>query len=199
MSTFRPIPFYFINTVEPADLTAAACRTAMQRLATAGYGGCVLFNKPPAGFDEQSYLSPFWFETLEHFIVAGRELGLELWLNDGFDYPPGDAAGRILARDGSLGQQRLRLNEAGRVEAVAVPWGYPAFELPESSRLFIELVYEAHKRYLGHTFGNGLHGIFSDCDNRRISSFILSELKGEYYFPWSENFRAYFVGYMVMR
>ena len=93
--------------------------------------------------------------------MAGRDLGLEIWLNDGFDYPPGDAAGRIRARKPELGQQRLRLDVAGQVEVVSVPWGFPAFELPESSALFIELVYEAHKKHLGHYFGNGLHGIFS--------------------------------------
>ncbi|NLE06805.1 MAG: hypothetical protein GX638_18665, partial [Crenarchaeota archaeon] len=192
MMTFRPIPFYFINTTDPAELTPAACRTAMAALADAGYGGCVLFNKPPSGFDEDLYLSRFWFDTLENFIVAGRELDLELWLNDGFDYPPGDAAGRIRSRRPDLGQQRLRLDGAGRVEVVEVPWGFPAFELPESSALFIELVYEAHHRHLGPYFGNGLHGFFSDCDNRRINNFVLSELKGEAYYPWSVNFAAAF-------
>ncbi len=200
MSAFRPIPFYFINTADPAELTPAACRAAMRELAEAGYGGCVLFNKPPAGFDEQRYLSDFWFETLENFIIAGREFKLELWLNDGFDYPPGDAAGRILARNPALGQQRLRRNAAGHAEVAAVPWGFPAFELPESSELFIELVYEAHKKHLGQYFGNGFHGFFSDCDNRRINHFVLGALPGEPYFPWSENFSAAFrtrYGYAV--
>lgn len=192
MATFRPIPFYFINTADPAELTPAACREGMAGLADAGYGGCVLFNKPPTGFDEKDYLSRFWFETLESFIVAGRDVGLEIWLNDGFDYPPGDAAGRIRALKPELGQQRLRLDAAGGVEVVAVPWGFPAFELPESSSLFIELVYEAHEKHLGHYFGNGLHGIFSDCDNRRINHFVQRELRGEEYYPWSANFAEAF-------
>ena len=192
MPEFRPIPFYFINTVAPEDLTPEACRRAMRELADAGYGGCILFNKPPTGFDRTSYLSDFWFDTLENFILAGRELGLELWINDGFDYPPGDAAGRIEAADPTLRQQRLRPGKGGEAEVVEVPWGFPAFELPESSELFLELVYEAHRRRLGQYFGNGLTGFFSDCDNRRINAATVKELEDGRYFPWSRNFSAEF-------
>ena len=94
MHNFKPIPFYFINTIAPEDLSPEACRRAMEELAANGYGGCVLFNKPPTGFDEKLYLSDYWFDTLENFIIPARELGLEIWINDGFNYPPGDAAGR---------------------------------------------------------------------------------------------------------
>ena len=192
MLDFRPKPFYFLNTADPKELTPDACRAAMRELARAGYGGCVLFNKPPTGFDERLYLSDFWFDTLENFIVAGRELGLELWVNDGFNYPPGDAAGRIAARDPGLTQQRLRLAADGTAEVVDVPWGFPAFELPESSELFIELVYEAHRARLGRYFGDGLYGFFSDCDNRRINAFNVKTLEDGRYFPWSRNFAAEF-------
>ena len=164
----------------------------MRELADVGYGGCILFNKPPTGFDKASYLSDFWFDTLETFIVAGRELGLEMWVNDGFDYPPGDAAGRIAARNPGLRQQRLRLAADGGVEVVETPWGFPAFELPESSELFIELVYEAHRARLGKYFGNGLYGFFSDCDNRRVNAFNLKALEDGRYFPWSRDFAAGF-------
>lgn len=191
MTEFRPIPFYFINTTDSEALSRSACRAAMRDLAAAGYGGCVLFNKPPTGFDAPGYLSGFWFEVLENFILAGRELGLEMWINDGFNYPPGDAAGRIEACDSTLGQQRLRL-AGDSIETVEVPWGYPAFELPESSELFIKFVYEAHREHLGKYFGNGLYGFFSDCDNRRINAPKVSELEDGRYFPWSRNFAAEF-------
>lgn len=96
MQSYRPKPFYFIDTTDPAELTREVCRHAMLKLRDAGFGGCVLFNKPPLGFDQKSYLSDFWFDTLENFILAGRELGLEMWINDGFDYPPGAAAARTV-------------------------------------------------------------------------------------------------------
>ena len=61
MPEYRPIPFYFINTTRAEDLSRDACRAAMRELAAAGYGGCVLFNKPPTGFDAQGYLSERWY------------------------------------------------------------------------------------------------------------------------------------------
>ncbi|MBE6368992.1 MAG: hypothetical protein E7056_02385 [Lentisphaerae bacterium] len=193
MHNFKPIPFYFINTTDPAALSREACRKAMQDLAENGYGGCVLFNKPPTGFDEKLYLTDYWFDTLENFIIPARELGLEIWINDGFDYPPGDAAGRIKAENPTLVQQRLRLNAQGVAEAVDTEWGFPAFELPESSDLFIKYVYEAHKERLGKYFGNGIYGFFSDCDNRRINSFTTRYLEDGRYYPWSKNFQAEFI------
>ena len=191
MTEYRPIPFYFINTTRAEDLSPSACRAAMRELAAAGYGGCVLFNKPPTGFDASGYLSELWFDALENCILAGRELKLEMWINDGFNYPPGDAAGRIEACDPTLGQQRLKLVN-GAVEVVEVPWGYPAFELPESSELFVKFVYEAHRERLGKYFGDGLYGFFSDCDNRRINAPKVKELEDGRYFPWSRNFSAEF-------
>lgn len=191
-NTFRPKPFYFINTADPAALTPEACREAMARLAAQGFGGCVLFNKPPVGFTEDLFLSDRWFDAIENFVVAGRELGLEMWLNDGFNYPPGDAAGRIEAANPTLKQKRLELQDDNTVAIREVWWGFPAFELPESSELFIKFTYETMLPRLGKYFGNGLYGIFSDCDNRRFSPFVAKEMKGKPYFPWSDNFAEVF-------
>ena len=192
MKNFRPKPFYFINTADPAALTLAECRRSMQRLHDQGFGGCVLFNKPPVGFTEELYLSDRWLDAIENFIIAGSELDLELWLNDGFNYPPGDAAGRIKAVAPHLGQQRLVLQDDNTVKIVEVPWGFPAFELPESSELFIKFAYESMVPRLGKYFGNGLYGIFSDCDNRRYSPFVAKYMEGKPYYPWSENFAEVF-------
>ena len=93
---FRPVPFYFLTTIDPADYTKEAICSAMQRIKDFGYGGIVLFNKPPLGFDAEGYLSDAWFELTGHFIEAARQLELQLWINDGFDYPPGDAAASSL-------------------------------------------------------------------------------------------------------
>ena len=72
MKNFRPKPFYFINTADPAALTLAECRRSMQRLHDQGFGGCVLFNKPPVGFTEELYLSDRWLDAIENFIIAGE-------------------------------------------------------------------------------------------------------------------------------
>jgi hypothetical protein len=196
IDAYRPKPFYFLNRVRDADLTRASIREALDRLKAAGFGGCIVFNKPPHGFSADDYLGERWFQTLRYFAEEAVKTELQLWIHDGFDCPPGDVGGRLAKIAPHLKQQRLKLNATGVVEVVAVPWHFPAFEEPESSRLFIELVYEAHKRQLGEFFGKSITGFFSDADNRRMPHGVLAET----YYPWSGNFAGEFeqgFGYSV--
>ena len=131
LDSFRPIPFYFLTTRNPDDYTTEAVGAAMDAVKAAGFGGIVFFNKPPHGFDEATYLSDFYYEVLEQFVLASRERELALWINDGFNFPPGDAAGRIEKRNPTLTQQRIRPNEEGRLDVVvshgivvAQPWQF---------------------------------------------------------------------------
>ena len=190
--TYRPIPFYFLNTTAEAAYTPAEIDRALARLQAAGFGGLVLFNKPPTGFDENEYLSEWWFEVTRRFLVAARARGLEVWLNDGFDFPPGDPGGRISREHPELRQQRLVRTPDGRIAPVVCEWGSPAFEEPRSSELFHEIVYEEYARRLGEFFGAPVAGFFSDADNRRVNAFTAAKMPGERYFPWSANFAATF-------
>lgn len=189
---YRPIPFYFINTVAREALSYSEAFASMQWVKEHGFGGIVVFNKPPTGFSAEEYLEDFWFEVTENFVIAGQELDMQVWLNDGFNFPPGDAAGRIAQSDPSLKQRILYRNKQGEIFVKELDWGFPAFEEPESSRLFIALVYEEYKKRLGKYFGNGITGFFSDADNRRQGPFVLDRLNGQKYFPWSRNFAALF-------
>ena len=191
LDRFRPVPFYFLDTADPADYTQEAVFAAMKRMKELGYGGIVLFNKPPLGFDADAYLSDFWFTLTERFIQAALLLKLQLWINDGFDYPPGDAAGRIFKQDPTLKQLRLVPNEEGKLFVEEVPWGFPAFEEPESGRYFRKFVYEEYYRRLAKYFGNGITGFFSDADNRRFNAHTLKAFPEQYY-PWSRNFGELF-------
>lgn len=184
----RPKPFYFLTTTDEAALGVEAVGEALTELKAAGFGGAVLFNKPPTGFSREEYLGERWFRAIRRFAEAAVPLGLEIWVNDGFDFPPGSAAGRIQRIAPHLTQQRLVLEADGTVAVRDAPWGFPAFEEPESSRLFIELVYEAYRREVGDLFGRGIVGFFSDADNRRMPHGVLD---GTYY-PWSSNFAATF-------
>ena len=92
---FRPKPFYFITSTKPEELTLEKMRESLIRLKDSGFGGIVLFNKPPAGFNEETYLSESWFKMVENAAKACKELSLAMWINDGFNFPPGDVAGRV--------------------------------------------------------------------------------------------------------
>ena len=199
--TFKPVPFYYIDTTEPSELSPLVAAAAMRRMREAGYGGIIFFNKPPTGFDSKGYLSEAWFDAVGNFLRAAIAEGLEFWVNDGHDYPPGDAAGRILAVNKNLCQLRLAKQANGSVMPVEVPWGYPAFEEPESSALFIKFTYEEYWRRFGEYFGKGFTGFFSDADNRRFNHHVRGLMKGEPYLPWSRSFANEFkqrFGYDIM-
>ncbi len=191
LNHFRPVPFYFLNTAAPEDYTTEAVNSAMNRMKALGYGGIVLFNKPPTGFDADGYLSETWFDLTGKFISAAKELDLQLWINDGFNYPPGDAAGRIAAVAPELKQLRLNPNREGKLDILETSWGFPAFEEPRSSELFIKFTYEEYYRRFAEYFGNGITGFFSDADNRRFNAGT-KKLCPERYYPWSRNFPEIF-------
>lgn len=199
--TYRPIPFYFITTSDMNELTYEKAYESLSILKERGFGGAILFNKPPHGFNAQKYLSDDWFEMIENFVRAGAALDLEMWINDGFDYPPGAAAGRIKEIDPTLKQMRIK-RENGKIVTQEVEAGFPAFECEKSSQLFIELVYEEYKKRLGKYFGKEIRGIFSDADNRRINTEIADlSTEEKTYFPWSKDFPETFrkkYGYDIM-
>lgn len=192
ISEFRPIPFYFINTVEPEALTQSSIFESMKQLKQNGFGGCIVFNKPPDGFSQEEYLSEKWFEIIGFFAEAGKQLGLEIWINDGFDFPPGDAGGRIQKINPNLKQRAFVKQSSGEVAIEEVGWGFPAFEEPESSQLFIKLGYEQYKKYLGDYFNNGITGFFSDADCRRFGPVGGKDFDKRMYFPAAINFMHLF-------
>ena len=79
LDNYRPIPFYFLTTTDPAAYTEEAVFEAMQKMKDDGFGGIVLFNKPPVGFDADLYLSDYWFDITARFIQACRKLKMQLW------------------------------------------------------------------------------------------------------------------------
>lgn len=193
MNQFRPIPFYFVTTTDSEELSFESVCTSLRRLKEEGFGGLVLFNKPPYGFDADSYLSKEWFVMVRNFAEAAKELQLKLWINDGFNYPPGDVGGRINREQyPELTQKRLRLTD-DEVIVEEVEWGFPAFEEPKSAELFHQYVYEAYLREVGEYFGNPIIGFFSDADNRRVNARVFrADSPQKDYFPWSTGFAESF-------
>ncbi len=197
----RPIPFYYITTHDPAELTYEKFYEDLSDMKEKGYGGVVLFNRPPGGFSRELYFTDAWFSMVGNCIRACHDVGLRLWLNDDYDAPPGDIGGRLETIAPHLKPLRLRLDgENVRVEEVS--WGFPAFEHPESPIYFQKYVYEEYKRRFGEYFGNTIVGMFSDADSRRVNSEVYntdSPMKD--YFPWTETFQETFeaaYGYDIM-
>ena len=44
---------------------------------------------------EIEYLSEAWFETVYNFILAAQQLEMNIWLYDDFNWPSGDAGGKV--------------------------------------------------------------------------------------------------------
>ena len=193
LKRFRPIPFYFITTTNPEELSYESAYDALSQLKEQGFGGIVLFNKPPHGFSAEEYLSDAWFSMVRNFAKAASELELRIWINDGFDFPPGSVGGRINPdKYPHLKQKRLVLR-GNDIAVEEVDWGFPAFEEPESAELFHQLVYEAYLKEVGTYFGNTIQGFFSDADNRRVNFLVYPENSPQRnYFPWSTNFAQSF-------
>jgi len=187
MQKYRPLPFYFLNTGDPSAYTEEKIDIKMRELYEDGFGGAILFNCAGDGFDNDRYLTEEFFAVTERFILAAEKYGLKIWITDGWRCPSGDVGDKVEKRNSEIYQRRLVRNADGNVEAVKVPWGFPAFEEPESSDLFIELVYEAYYKRLGKYFGKTFAGIFSDADNRRFDAFSASMMSDEYY-PWAIDF-----------
>ena len=189
----RPKPFYFITTNDPAELTYEAMTASLTALRDEGFGGIVLFNKPPCGFHAGDYLTDAWFDMVRNAARACRDLGLVMWINSGFDFPPGSVAGKVRAIDPTLVPKCLKLID-GTVTVEEVSWGFPAFEHPRSAELFCELVYEAYLRNVGEYFGDPIIGFFSDTDNRRVDAGAMFDKNSPMrdYFPWLDTFPVSF-------
>ena len=217
LASYRPFPFYFITSTDEEDLCYDAVFSSLKRLKEDGFGGLILFNKPStslsydtdfdsskesssglikskSGFSAEEYLSEKWFQMVKNFACASSELGLSLWINDGFNFPPGDAGGRITKEEfPELVQLRLELSD-DEVKICEVPWGFPAFEEPKSADLFQKFVYEAYLREVGEHFGKTIKGFFSDADNRRVNYRVFQpDFPVKEYYPWSLGFKESFI------
>ena len=122
----RPKPFLFLTVRDKNEYTNEKVLDCLKDLKECGYGGFILFNKPPLGFDKDSYLSDEWFDVVEKFAVNSIKLGLIMWINDGFDCPPGDVGGKIHDIDPTLCQKRIML-ENEKLVVKNVEWRFPAY------------------------------------------------------------------------
>lgn len=199
---YRPKPFYFITTSDENELSYESMIERLTDLKNKGFGGIIYFNKPETGFNSEEYLSKKWFDAIKNTAEACKELGLHMWINEGFNFPPGGVGGRIEAIAPELKQRYITLVD-GKPTVKEATWGFPAFEEPKSTELFIKLVYEEYEKNVGQYFGAPIKGFFSDADNRRVdhTASVFPDHPSANYFPWSSDFERTFketYGYDIM-
>lgn len=199
---FRPKPFFFLNTDKKEEYVYEKAEKSLSEMKDCGFSGFILFNKPPTGFDKEGYLSDTWFFAVENFAKAAKKLSLEMWINDGFDYPPGAVGGKVFDIDPTLRQKRICL-ENGELKVKEVDWGFPAFENDRAWQIYNRLVYAEYGKRIPQYFGDPIKGFFSDADNRRVVPAVMFDKNHPCndYFPWSDDFAEGFkakYGYDVM-
>ena len=66
---------------------------------------------------EIEYLSNEWFDTVEKFVNSALILNMKMWLYDDFNWPSGDAGGKVTANEkyrlksiGLIGEKRVKLH-----------------------------------------------------------------------------------------
>ncbi len=200
---YRPIPFYFLTTQDEKEYAYKKVKKSLKNLKDDGFGGYILFNKPPKGFTAETYLSDKWFRVVKTFAIVSKELGLKMWINDGFNFPPGNVAGRVEKVAPHLKQKSIYRDKDGAIKVKEAEWGFPAFEEPMSGELFIKFVHEEYKKQVGEYFGEPIKGFFSDGDNRRVLYTVMRDPNSPMrdYFPWSTDFEKDFkekYGYEIM-
>ena len=132
---FRPKPFYFITSSRPEDLTLQKFRRTLSHLKSRGFGGIVLFNKPPHGFDASNYLSDGWFAMVENARPSLPRALARALDQRRFRLSAG-RRGRPGSRRGSASETAAYPSGGDRPVVVEADWGFPAFEEPLSTRLF---------------------------------------------------------------
>ncbi|MHB0946224.1 MAG: glycosyl hydrolase [Sedimentisphaerales bacterium] len=98
---FRPVPFWFWNETREEKFNAELIKKQIDDFHEKGLGGFIIFNKPTNevteqfGYVAEEYLSDKWFNACRIAVEKGSSLGMEVWINDGFDFPPGDLGGKM--------------------------------------------------------------------------------------------------------
>ena len=143
--------------------TRARLRETLTQYASAGITQFLVY---PRSGCELEYLSEEWFGTVEALVEEAQSLGFtSIWLYDEFNWPSGQAGGRVMAAREDFRLQTLEVTRGqdGRIEERVV--GNPRFPNllnPEAVELFVSLTHEAYAHRLGRFFGTLIRGIFTD-------------------------------------
>ena len=139
----------------------------MQMLKSNGINQALLY--PRAGC-ELAYLSDEWFATIENFINSAQKLDMNIWLYDEFNFPSGNANGKVTQID----DYRLKyiytsgdnigevVHAVSNSEHVFGKKYFPDLMCDEAVDMFIRETHEKYYEKFGKYFGNIIKGIFTD-------------------------------------
>lgn len=119
---------------------------------------------------ELNYLEDDWFEAVSHFVDASKELDMSLWIYDDFNWPSGDAHGRV----SKVPEYRLRAictkgEKCGEIDFYSKNKGsifgetyFPNLLDEKAMDYFIECTHERYYKHFGQYFGTLIKGFYTD-------------------------------------
>ena len=119
---------------------------------------------------EIEYLSKKWFKTVGYFIDSARKLNMKLWLYDDFNWPSGDANGRVtLVDEFRLKAIKAKGDNIGSITSKSRHnsglFGekyFPNLLSYDAVDYFISCTHEEYYKRFGKHFGKTVKGIFTD-------------------------------------
>ncbi|MBQ8174924.1 MAG: hypothetical protein IJ009_05915 [Clostridia bacterium] len=132
-----------------------------------GIGQSLLY---PRSGCELEYRSEEWFERIGFFLEGARERGMAVWLYDDFNWPSGDAAGKVSAipsyrlkaiktRGKAMGEIVDRSNHNAQLFGEK---HFPDLMSEKAVDYFISLTHEEYYKRFSEYFGDVIVGIFTD-------------------------------------
>lgn len=119
---------------------------------------------------ELEYLSDEWFHTVAIFIEYAKQLDMKVWLYDEFNWPSGDAGGKVTGRkEFRLRGIKVRGENKGIISYDSMHnsqlFGvklFPDVLSHEAVEYFIACTHEKYAEHFGEYFGNIIVGMFTD-------------------------------------
>lgn len=116
------------------------------------------------------YLSEEWFFAIRNFIKSAEALEMSLWLYDDFNWPSGDACGKVTENeDFRLKSIKIEGSDIGKISCKSKHnsdiFGekfFPNLMNPKAVDYFISLTHEEYYKRFGDYFGTIIKGIFTD-------------------------------------
>jgi len=145
---------------------------------------------------EIEYLSEEWFHTVGNFIKSAEEYQMYIWLYDEFNWPSGQAGGRVTAiEDYRLKAIITKGADIGKIlhksqykDSLFGEAYFPDLLSEEAVDYFIKCTHEAYYKRFKPYFGTVIKGMFTDepsigytCDEQSIA----------YYKGMEEDYKAY--------